>query len=471
MVQRTRWVVLAAAVLSIGASAGALDEPDTLVAAKLVSVKPGTLVRFVAKGSFPLPAAVNAPTVAGASLEVFDTLFGGAGTATFDLPAGGWQALGVAAGTTGYRFRGAPGDDCSAVLIKQGYLKAVCRGAAVTLTPPFTGDVGVILTAGTSSKRYCAQAGGTGTNTATLTRRRSAPAPAECPAQHLGSQRCELDVVNTRIGFNPQPFSLDLVIQSAAIDISCGPQDGGGVADCNCAIDQFAPINIPSIGDVCIDNAGACGTGTLDCNGGNPRDVDLVADHDIGGCAGAAVCGASCASYCAGLGSAYEVRDFDCQGFCHGGSNADAACSVDSECPGGICGGNDTPANPGRCSCDCVAGGLGAASPPGTLACDLGLDWSLDIPGDGDCADTRFFASGPRCVPFTTSNSTAVILNTNDQPGLTIPASGPGLKVGVAVSCEDFAAGNLTGLTLDGPLSIMHTVVGNLLSHSRLTCQ
>jgi hypothetical protein len=470
MVQGTRWIVMAMALAVAGRVAG-LDEPDTLVAAKLVSVKPGTLFRLVAKGSFPLPAPANAPTAAGASLTVFDTAFPGAGTASFDLPAGGWKSLGVAAGTTGYRYRGGPGDPCRSVLLKQGYIKAVCRGAAVTLAPPFVGDVGVVLTAGSDSKRYCAQAGGQGTNSASLVRRKNAPAPAVCPAPHLGAQTCALDTATTRIGFATQAFGLDFTVSGGALQLTCGPELPGGQADCDCAIASIPPIYVPAIGDVCIDSAPGCASGTLDCDGGNARDTDVVADHDIGACTGNAACGADCADYCSGLGAAYTATDSGCQGFCRGGANDDAPCAADSDCPGGTCAGTDPPATPGICHCECAGRDLGAASPAGTLACELGMELSLEFPGDGDCNDGPFFTSEPRCVPFTTATSTAVILDRNGAPGQTIPSGGPSVKVGVATSCQDFLAGDLTGMRLHGGLAVLSTALGDLLSHEQLVCQ
>ena len=56
--------------------------------------------------------------------------------------------------------------------MKARLIKAVCRGTGVTLTPPFTGDVGIALTFGTTD-RYCAQFGGKSVkNDAKLTKRK-----------------------------------------------------------------------------------------------------------------------------------------------------------------------------------------------------------------------------------------------------------------------------------------------------------
>ena len=79
------------------------------------------------------------------------------------------------------RGTGAPGDPCKVVLVKEKVIKALCVGSDVTLTPPFVGDVGMILRFGTAD-RYCARFGGDEVkNDAKLTKRKNAPAPAACP--------------------------------------------------------------------------------------------------------------------------------------------------------------------------------------------------------------------------------------------------------------------------------------------------
>jgi hypothetical protein len=60
-------------------------------------------------------------------------------------------------------------------------IKANCYGSAVTLDPPFAGDVAVILTIG--DKRYCMSFGGSSwRNDERRTHRREAPAPDACAA-------------------------------------------------------------------------------------------------------------------------------------------------------------------------------------------------------------------------------------------------------------------------------------------------
>ena len=140
------------------------------------------LAQFVSR-----PDAAPLPTIdvvaTGGTLRVFDTGTT-AGDDTYALPAGSrWKGLGNPPGSKGYKYRGAgdTGDPCKLVLVKEKIVKATCKGSGVTLRPPFTGDVGIVLSFGTS-ERYCARFGGDDVrNDATLTRRRNAPAPGACP--------------------------------------------------------------------------------------------------------------------------------------------------------------------------------------------------------------------------------------------------------------------------------------------------
>ena len=94
-------------------------------------------------------------------------------------------------GAAGIRPGGAPygvpaagsaGDPCTTAVVKPTLVKAVCRGPGVTVSPPFAGELGVVLTAGTASKHYCGLFGGrTSRNTFEGLVRRAAPAPTACP--------------------------------------------------------------------------------------------------------------------------------------------------------------------------------------------------------------------------------------------------------------------------------------------------
>jgi hypothetical protein len=173
--------VLLAAVPAFGA--------DVMIPAKVGLVKPGKLMKLVSKPSaatLPVAGSAEDPTLGGAELTVSDT--GSTGNSmTFQLNAAGWSALGNPAGSKGYKYKGKndPGSACSAVLLKASVIKAVCKGAAVSATPPYAGEMGVELAipAGTTAAlRYCASLGGTtGKNDASQLKRKDAPAPAACP--------------------------------------------------------------------------------------------------------------------------------------------------------------------------------------------------------------------------------------------------------------------------------------------------
>ena len=62
------------------------------------------------------------------------------------------------------------------VLVTEKVIKAVCEGSGVTLTPPFAGSIGIVLSLGTTD-HYCAQLGGEDVKkTGTRTMRKNAPA-------------------------------------------------------------------------------------------------------------------------------------------------------------------------------------------------------------------------------------------------------------------------------------------------------
>ena len=176
---------------------------DVLISGKISIAKPAKLTKFVSKSaigfSLPTPGSPDDPTTAGAELSFFDTDLNGAGSATFTLGAAGWSGLGNPAGSKGYKYKGASdgGGACSTVLLKASVIKAVCKGTAVTLTPPFVATEGIVLgmPAGTTaSLRYCAEFGGEEKkNDATALKRKDAPAPAICP-ELPGPPQSNLDI-------------------------------------------------------------------------------------------------------------------------------------------------------------------------------------------------------------------------------------------------------------------------------------
>jgi hypothetical protein len=175
-------LALAIAVGVLGALSISAHATDALIPGKILIVKPGTLAKVVAKGTFTLPSGGDNPTVAGGSLEIRDLgdMFN---DDTYSLPSGGWKGLGNPPGSNGYKYKGAGtvSDPCKVALIKTNIVKAVCRGAGVTLTTPVSSQpVAVKLSSGTGAS-YCAGFGGTEVkNTATILKRKDAPAPGDC---------------------------------------------------------------------------------------------------------------------------------------------------------------------------------------------------------------------------------------------------------------------------------------------------
>lgn len=162
-------------------------DPDEKMPGKVAIVKPAILGKFVSKpvGAFTLPSFL----VTQGAMQLFDTNLGGAGANTYPLTAGQWKGLGTPAGSKGWKYLGTriPSDPCNVVLIKTTVIKGICKGTGMTLTPPFSGNLGVnlvpaTLAGGGNSKRYCALFGGTPVkNQASIFKRINAPAPVACP--------------------------------------------------------------------------------------------------------------------------------------------------------------------------------------------------------------------------------------------------------------------------------------------------
>jgi len=176
-------VVLLTAALASG-PARAADEP---MPGKLILVKPGRLAKFIAKpiagDTFALPSGASSPTTGGGQLRFFK----GNRADTFALPVQsaplGWKGLGNPAGSKGFKYKGAgtTADPCKVVLIKTKIVKGICRGGGIKLDPPATGDVGVLLTVGSTPMTYLAVFGGDEIrNTADQLKRKDAPAPPAC---------------------------------------------------------------------------------------------------------------------------------------------------------------------------------------------------------------------------------------------------------------------------------------------------
>jgi hypothetical protein len=140
---------------------------------KVLSVKPGSRFKFVARGTFPLPQPADDPTVDGALLGFRTTTTGH----VYTLQPGGWKGLGPGGdGSRGFKFRGTL---CN-VIVRSTVLKAACRDDTGNFVVPEPRDVDVALTIDVTT-RYCAECGGTPLgNPEVIYKRRDCAAPAGC---------------------------------------------------------------------------------------------------------------------------------------------------------------------------------------------------------------------------------------------------------------------------------------------------
>jgi hypothetical protein len=261
------------------------------------------------------------------------------------------------------------------------------------------------------------------------------------------------------------------LVPTGTFSIECGVPGPDGTTDCACELMEFGAVVIPAIGDVCVNPASGCEPGRVDCNGGAALDVDLNADHNIGTCESNAECATACDAHCTALGAGYVRQSHGCEGYCLGGSNDEAECSRDSECTGGQCPGGEPVAHFQTCNCVCAGTDLGDASAPGGMACNLGTQINVELPSDGDCGDTATIRLAPVCGNVSTETSTGVVTDANNTAGSTIPAPGAESVEGVEVSCENFKAGNITGLQLRGQLGFFDSTLGDIRARNTFSCQ
>ena len=179
----TGLLVLLTAALSSGPARAA----DEGMPGKLILLKPGRMAKFIAKpasgDTFALPSGASSPLTGGGQLRFFK----GTRADTFELPVQpprlGWKGLGNPPGQKGFKYKGAgtTSDPCKSVLIKEKIVKGICKGSSIKLDPPATGDVGILLTVGSTPMTYLALWGGDDVkNTAEQLKRKDAPVPPAC---------------------------------------------------------------------------------------------------------------------------------------------------------------------------------------------------------------------------------------------------------------------------------------------------
>jgi hypothetical protein len=301
-------------------------------------------------------------------------------------------------------------------------------------------------------------------------------------APPIGSHKCDFVVtteapdlvdpnVDSTVTIITQALPLPAFRATGAVDIDCGGEGENGKAPCECLFQSFDPIDITGIGFICFTAATeSCPVGEIDCDGGNPLDVDMDSDHNIGACTSSADCETQCAAHCGGLAGigTYAAFNEACEGFCENSTNPGAPCSTDTDCPGGSCPGPDNTSGHPACNCDCNAVG-GAASAAGTLQCNLGVEINVEVNppcGDGDI----LIAVGTRCIPLTTALATSQLHNTNNSPAKDFPVPGFS-RTGVGVGCSTLAGSVTTGVNLVGVVNFFDSTIGDLQSQLNLTCE
>jgi cysteine-rich repeat protein len=167
-----------------GFAVGASDAPATATPLKIY-VNNGKLIKFIAKGTFPLPApATDDPRSEGG--ELFTGFTPTAGE-TISLPASGWSALGNPPGSKGFKYKDPTGVTCKKLMVKNNIIKGLCTptaagapGSDYTVSP-----ILIELSVGSATQRYCAQCGnGAGTQTGnaeTVTKFKDCPPAPSCP--------------------------------------------------------------------------------------------------------------------------------------------------------------------------------------------------------------------------------------------------------------------------------------------------
>jgi hypothetical protein len=148
--------------------------------------------------------------------------------------------------------------------VKPKVIKAVCKDN-VLLTTPFAASVGIILTVGTDSKRYCAEFGGQEKkNDAKLTKRKNAPPPAQCPAPQVPAtataSATATGTAAATITATATPAGTAAATATATVPLGATPTaTGAGTAAATATVTPIPPNPTPTAtpGVACPLNAGS----------------------------------------------------------------------------------------------------------------------------------------------------------------------------------------------------------------------
>jgi hypothetical protein len=252
-------------------------------------------------------------------------------------------------------------------------------------------------------------------------------------------------------------------------------------ATMECAIKSIDPINIPSIGCLCISPATEPCTppGVIECGGGALLGVDLLSDGNIGSCENNEACSTSCDTYCSVVGGTRQTSG--CVGFCSGSTaqqcNTDADCN---ETDNGACNGPDPVGFTANiCQCQCVNTVAGEAARPGDFQCQLGVTLVVEDGTPCDGTDVAI-AVGDACIPVTTSSASSLITNANfNPPGCPgggppchLPTEGQILNLGTPVACTAYDEGDsVSGLTGVGVVNLFGSALGDIATELFAVCK
>ncbi len=162
-----------------------LGDFDVMLEGGALAILPGKLLRLHAHrvpGEAAPPEASD-PRLEGAVLRVAD--LGEHSELEFALPATGWKRLGKHAGSS-YHDRGAGSvtDPCRSVVVTKHHVRATCRGPAIEIPLPATGDIFVQLAIGDFGQRFCASFGGKTLRNSAKRLLRFDPPPSTCSPLH-----------------------------------------------------------------------------------------------------------------------------------------------------------------------------------------------------------------------------------------------------------------------------------------------
>jgi hypothetical protein len=281
-----------------------------------------------------------------------------------------------------------------------------------------------------------------------------------------GCPACDL-FANSSVLLSTQLGDIGPLAMRGQLGLDC--EAGGGDRECSCTALHLDPIAVVGVGFVCLTAATGCPDGVHSCEGGVNRNIDLIADHNIGDCTGNEDCDEQCQAYCAAIGSSPTTSNRGCEGFC---TLDNDPCDTDLECAqreGGSCTGPDNVPFGNICECQCVDVETGDPGPPGTFACQLGTNLVVEIAAPCDRQDV-LITVGSSCIPLTTQRSDGVIVNANNVPGNELlPMTS--ISAGVPISCETFDAGNVSGLQTRGSVAFFGSAIGDILTTVRADCE